>query len=196
MDESTVEDIIDTDGEMRAVLGSGDRTVAPRGWSVQLLARVCRRSNIWYKETPVYTTLLGVTVTCGQTSTISVQSSLSESDKIATIAHELGHIALGHTQVSHAEFLRNPRDVRLPVIDDEHRELEASIWAAHLLVRPEVYERYLDVLKGAGWSEDDAAMRAEEQCASALNIPRDVVRLWAQHRYHEFDVEPRAWLHC
>lgn len=185
---------IDTDGEMRAVLDQKDDAVTTHGWSVRLLAKVCGRSHIWYKETPVYTTLLGVSVTCGGTSTISVKSSLSEPEKIAVIAHELGHIALGHTQVSRTEFLRDPRNAEIPVSNDRERELEASIWAAHLLVRLEVYQRYFAAWKDAGCSEDDAAAHAEEDCANALNIPRGVVQLWAQHRHHEFDVEPRTWL--
>src|SRR5689334_3388002 len=139
MDGTALEAYVDTDGEMRAVLDQKDDAVTPHGWSVRLLAKVCGRSNIWYKETPVYTTLLGVAITCGGTSTISVRSSLSEPEKIAVIAHELGHIALGHTRISHTEFLRDPRNARIPVSDDEGSELEASIWAAHLLVRPEVY---------------------------------------------------------
>lgn len=193
MKDSALEEIADAEERMKSQNQDGTHATYP-GWSVRLLASICERSNIWYKETSAFTTLLGVAITCGQTSTISVRTSLSESEKIATIAHELGHIALGHTRASHMEFHRDLHTPQIPLVDDKTRELEASIWAAHLLVRPDVFHRYFAAWKDAGCNDEVATMHAEEEAATALNIPRDVVQLWVRHRHHVFAVEPKTWL--
>lgn len=168
-------------------------------WSISALKAVCQRKNIEYEETNAYSNLRGVVVSCGQSSIISVRASLPEAEKIFVIAHELAHIALGHTQPAAMGFLREVRSLEAHAHQDpirDEKEQEANIWAAHLLVRPEVYERCLQEAREK--REDEAAIqRSAIECTAALlKIPAYAVELWLSSREVAalFPEEPLQWL--
>jgi hypothetical protein len=164
-------------------------------WSVGKLVAASRQRDIWYKETREFTTLLGVVVSCGESSLIDVKADLDERQKINTIAHELGHVALGHTREEPIRPLRALRDLPGSYSDDTEKELEASVWAAHLLVRPEVYEANLEAaLQATGGDQGEAVARAVQGTSDELNIPTDTVALWIEHRDATFAVDPLEWL--
>jgi hypothetical protein len=80
-------------------------------------------------------------------------------------------------------------------LDDEEKELEASVWAAHLLVRPEVFEENLEAaLQATNGNQEEAIAHAIEEAANALNIPAETVALWVEHRDATFAVDPLEWL--
>src|SRR5258707_5139992 len=67
-------------------------------WTLEVLVETCRRKGVTYMETSAFRSVRGVTFTCGHTRIVCVQQSLPEAEKIFALAHELGHIALGHVQ--------------------------------------------------------------------------------------------------
>lgn len=164
-------------------------------WSVQRLVAAGRQRNIWYKETRAFTTLLGIVVSSGESSLIDVKAELSEREKISTIAHELGHIYLGHTHETPLKLLRAMSDLPILYPEDPEKELEASVWAAHLLVRPEVYHAHLEAaLRTTGGDQEEAVAKAIRETANTLNIPAETVALWIEHRNATFEVDPLEWL--
>lgn len=168
-------------------------------WSISVLEAICQRKNIEYEETDAYTNLRGVVVSCGQSSIISIRASLPEVEKIFVIAHELAHIALGHTQPASMGFLREERILALPSHQDpvkEAKEQEANTWAAHLLVRPEVYEQCVQEARGTAHDEASIQQYAVERTAAMLKIPAYAVELWLASREvaQHFPEDPRQWL--
>ncbi len=169
--------------------------VTPVKWTLADLRAACERKRIRYEETPVYENLRGVVVSYGRTSIISVKQTLPEREKIAVLAHELAHIALEHTHDRPQYMLPSMGDDGSQSFDhDPEKEHQAQIWAAHLLVQPEVFDQLLSDAQASGASKSHALRLAAEQTASALNIPLNMVKLWTQTRDWPFQETPRAWL--
>ena len=167
-------------------------------WSISALEAICQQKNIEYEETNAYTNLRGVVVSCGQSAIISVRASLSEAEKIFVVAHELAHIALGHTAPASMGSLGEARSLEVPSHDPEKeaKEQQANRWAAHLLVRPEVYERCAQEARGLSHDEAGIQQYAIERTASLLKIPAYAVELWLASReaLQHFPEEPLQWL--
>jgi IrrE N-terminal-like domain len=156
------------------------------------LIDACVRKDIDYEESKVFTHLRGVVVTCGRSSVISVRASLSEADKKFTLAHELGHVALGHTSASAFEYQIETHDMlKLPSDEKDH---DASIWAAHLLVDPEAYDACLSEAQVEFGDSDLAYSTAIVNTAQSLGIPAYAVELWLETRDRVFSEDPKAWL--
>lgn len=170
---------------------SGYKTMAqphPFAWSVQRLVDACERKAIDYEERPGYENLLGVVITVAGSHLISIKATQADPDKIFAIAHELAHVALKHPlEGGFIHYLRKSDDGAISLYQDAALEQAAHVWAAHLLVRPEVYELALR----EALDDEEEAMRLT---AERLNIPRGVVRLWRDHRDWRFPEEPIAWL--
>lgn len=173
--------------------GQSAYQVATVSWSIDNLRAACERKHIRYEESSVYENLRGVVVRYGRTSIISVKASLPEQEKIAVLAHELAHVALQHTQ-SRPQYLLPSSDDSHPFAHDPEKEQQAQIWAAHLLVRAEVFERLLRESRTAHRVENDALQEAIRRTADALNIPASTVKLWTETRSWVFPESPKSWL--
>ena len=169
------------------------RKATPARYSVADLRAACAVKQIRYEETPVYDKLRGVVVRYARTSIISIKESLPEPEKLVVLAHELGHVALDHTQSS-SSFLLPPPDESRPFAHNPEIEQQARVWAAHLLVRSEVFERFLREAKVTSRDEKLALRAAIRQTASALNVPTTTVKLWTETRDWSFPEAPRSWL--
>jgi Zn-dependent peptidase ImmA (M78 family) len=162
--------------------------------SLEALVEACRRKRISFEETDQFTVLEGAVVTCGSTSIISVRASLPEPDKRFALAHELAHIALGHGQSAVARYLWGKSTVPAAFQHDRQQEHDANVWAAHLLVQPEVFERNLRVAGSSIWSGRRAVARAVKLTAKHSKVPEHVVRLWLDNRHVTFPEVPTTWL--
>jgi Zn-dependent peptidase ImmA (M78 family) len=169
------------------------RVETPSGWSIDKLRAVCDLKRIRYEETEVYENLRGVVVTYGHTSIISIKESLSEREKIGVLAHELAHVALGHTWHA-AGYLLVPKDGSLPFYRDPEQERDAHIWAAHLLVQPEVFRQKMRNAQASGSTGLPATESAIHETAEELNIPEAVVDQWVKTQDWRFGEDPKAWL--
>jgi hypothetical protein len=190
-------------------------------WTVKALIEVCKRKGIVYQETDAFSTLNGIVVQCGSAVTIKVRKSLADPCKVAVIAHELGHLALGHTQ-----YQRTRRwDPRLGVnvelqatgttlgateneaTDQEggqdsaetgdmgHREeVEADVWAAYALVHPEVFQQHLNVLRADGNDDETACHGAAANVAHDLHLPWHVIERRLYYDDWQFPEPPYKWL--
>ena len=171
--------------------------IAPQTtWTISALKAICERKNIECEQTDAFTNLRGVVVSCGQSSIISIRASLSEAEKIFVIAHELAHIALGHTQPASMGSLREARSLAQPSDEKEAKEQEANNWAAHLLVRPEVYERCVQEARRLSRDEKAIKQYAIDRTASLLKIPAYAVEIWLASREAVllFPEDPFQWL--
>lgn len=184
----------ETVSENKNKVGGANVTVrhARSATTMNDLVAACSRWDIDYEESQVFIHLRGVVVTCGRSSVISVRASLPKADKLFTLAHELGHVALGHTATSTFEYQFEPGDASLPPGDEKDRE--ASVWAAHLLVRPEVFEAALREAQAEYHNGTRARTEAIARTAQRLGIPLYAVNLWLETKDQTFIEEPSAWL--
>jgi len=183
----------------RAIQGdlAGQRRSAPRRptlWPILALREACQIKQVDYEETPEFVALRGAVVTCGQTAIISVSSSLKDDEKRLTLAHELGHIALGHIRGVPAPYLWEGQDAPLSLTQDKDREREADIWAAHLLVEPEVYAENLQHVQEFEQDSTRAAVQAMRQTARQVRLPVRIIKLWLKTRDCPFEETPTTWL--
>lgn len=162
--------------------------------SLEELIKTCQHKHIWYTESSVFTTLRGIAVTCGGTSVIKVSDRLDDAEKLVTFAHEIAHVVLGHTKHTSISYLRDRNPHRVHLLDDADKEREATIWAAHLLVAPDVYRQSLDEAHTRGFWGSDALEQAMRETAARLGITKEVVRVWVEHQDYTFPVSPAQWL--
>ncbi|HEY7350204.1 MAG TPA: ImmA/IrrE family metallo-endopeptidase [Ktedonobacterales bacterium] len=163
-------------------------------WSAQALAEACRNRGIEYEESVAFSSLRGVVVRCGKTIIMSVRASLEEREKIFTIGHELAHLALNYMPSDPIIYLKDTQSTP-HILQDSQKEMEADVWAAHLLVFPEVYEQALEEA-GARYPTEQAQQVQKEAIiytANRLNIPVQVVDLWLRHRDWPFSEAPQVW---
>lgn len=172
---------------------AGQRAMVPQSytWSVKVLKEACEKRGIEYEESEAFSALRGVVVRCGKTIIMSVRASLEDQEKIFTIAHELAHLALNYLPSDPVVYLRDS-DAAPRLIQNKEKEQEVDIWAAHFLVRPEVYEQCLKEAE-ALFPPERAVEEALARAAHRLNIPVRVVGLWLRSRDKYFAVAPRAW---
>jgi Zn-dependent peptidase ImmA (M78 family) len=134
-------------------------------------------------------------VSCGGTSVIDISAELTEREKISAIAHQLGHIALGHMRRKPIRFLRAMDELPARNSNDTEEEMEACAWAAHLLVQRELYEAKLDQAQLAHEGDPgQAAKCAIAMTADALNITPLTVSCRLEHEDANFPVPPLEWL--
>lgn len=188
----------DPGGKQRIPLEDADTTsIDDMPWSISALVAACTRKGIHYQESSVLSSFRGVIVTSGSTSRISIRAGLQESEKIAAVAHELAHRALGHNRAF--EFLWEGTPADESAIDKAH-EADAAIWAAHLLMDSKVktWERNLAeaITNTHKRSFQPAAIehKAAQLTAIALNIPLSTVECWLRTRGHSYQESPQAWL--
>lgn len=161
-------------------------------WKLEHMYAVARRKHVRLWETDAMVSesgvpaLHGLTVSLGDRAVVAVSELLAEPDRVAVVAHELGHLALGH--LSTRILPKNPAVGR--ITGDHNAELEHSvdIWAAHALVDEGVY----DALIAGGMAPDDAL----DHTAAALALPEHVLATWAANREIEFDMDPKDWLYA
>lgn len=172
---------------------AGQRAMIPQSytWSVQALKEACEKRGIECEESEAFSALRGVVVRCGKTIIMSVRASLEEQEKIFTIAHELAHLALNYLPSDPVVYLRES-DAAPRLIQNKEKEQEIDVWAAHFLVRPEVYEKCVQEAE-ALFPPEQAAEEALARAAHRLNIPVQVVGLWLRSRDKHFAVAPRVW---
>jgi IrrE N-terminal-like domain len=152
-------------------------------WTLALLVAACQRKHIIYEESPELTALRGVVATCGQTVLVRVSAKLPLAERLVTLAHELGHVALGHRR-----GVSGPGSVSaLLQPSDQAQELAANIWAAHLLVRPDIYDAARARYRGD-------KTRAVAETAEQLQIPVRIVRLWLKYRAEHLPEDPSVWM--
>jgi hypothetical protein len=173
--------------------------IIPRwcAWTIVHFESVLASRDIEFTVSPDLSSVEGLVIQCGETQVLIVQAALSEQKKIAAVAHELGHIALGDMSIerfSHHGFRRTTSGALVGILQDVGREHLADMWAAHLLVRPYVYEWCLEQ---AQWrfpgNKSRIASEAIKLTADSLNIPDYVVSLWLQTRAREFSLSPYEW---
>jgi hypothetical protein len=184
---------------------------AAERWTLDGLRQACERKQIVYKENPLYHTIRGLVVTCGQTAIISLRASLPEREKIFACAQQLGLLALSRTpstarleapnRTSQLMGRRYVGDWVTMPHEDERAEAalhkESEIWAAHLLM-----DRLLVTAQAAtdagirqvAVAESETYNHTTERIAETLNIPPQSVALWLETQAHVFRVPPPAWL--
>lgn len=203
-------------------------------WSLAQMLRVCEHKGIRYGETSAFVTRRSVVASSGDVVILKVRKELDEPSKVAAVAHEFGHIALGHTamccaamwdartgqervvksmylqareRVPAGAVLANGMLARgvgergsLPNDPDEQEtrraaeEREANIWAAHLLVRGEVFNAFLNELRAEGIDAESASKVAAVRTANRLNIPQEMVECWVYNYEWQFSEPPLRWL--
>ena len=184
------------DGATTAAAGTAPTGEAgsPTLRSLPALIELCQRWRIAYRETTNFTNLRGVVVTSGSTSCIAISQRLSEPEKLDTLAHELAHVALGHTAGPATLSLTGERPSRKQREQLRKQDHEASMWAAHLLVSPALYDMHLHEARGSNPDERMAVEVAIARTAVQLNILTRTVALWLETRDHAFSVAPHVWL--
>jgi Zn-dependent peptidase ImmA (M78 family) len=164
-----------------------------RPWALTELTDGCERKGYYYQESHVFTNIKGVVVRYGGTTIICLKAALPQREKIATLAHELGHCALDHTCES-SDTVTLFED-GLAVIQDPQREHECDIWAAHLLVSPFAFDEILRGTTATTRNQQSAIEDAICVTAHRLNVPSEVVSLWYETRNRCFIPLPLSWLH-
>lgn len=173
------------------------RTASPRlfRWPLDDLIEACRRKNVEYEEADDFLAIEGLVTKCGESILISVRASLEDAEKRFTLSHELAHLALSHQDKGkQAGFHFELRGDELVIQQNAAKELEADIWAAHLLVDPEVCGEYLKEWQYYSQASNDTIDYAIAILSMELGIPSRGVRIWLEHRNHRFNVHPTAWL--
>lgn len=203
-------------------------------WSLAQMLRVCEHKGIRFGETSAFVMRRSVVASSGDVVILKVRKEMDEPSKVAAVAHEFGHIALGHTakccaamwdarigqgRVATSMHLQARERVlagavptdsgiaqgvgdRASLSDDpdekENRrameEREANIWAAHLLVRGEVFNAFLNELRAEGVDAEPASQVAAVRTANKLNIPPEVVACWVYNYEWRFPEPPLKWL--
>lgn len=168
----------------------------PVFWTLERLVDACRRKGIDYEETPNLASLQGFAVSCGQTFLISVRANLPPDEKLYTLAHELGHIALGRMYTTTIGQVLQWLDTSLAAFQDTAQESNAHLWAAHLLVSPEVFALcHADAQVRLDTSrEEEILASAMQRTAERLGIPRHAVELWYAHQHEVPTPTPNDWL--
>jgi|SRR5690348_382961 len=187
-----------TEGDITDQKATGLKSYA---WSVGILTSACEGTGIDYRESQAFSSLRGVVVRCGETLIISVRADLPEPLKITALAHELGHVARGHLYHPAPVWARETNRMFVSFVQGNEKEREADVWAAHLLVRPEVYEQYLHNACARALAEERAEIGIEAlvdeavaQTSAYLNIPVEVVALWHQTRDAALSEAAQTWL--
>lgn len=187
----------DTTGDKREV--KPPPVFPPVSWTLERLIEACRNKGIRYEETRSLTSLRGFAVNCGRTYLINVRANLPGEEKLFTLAHELGHIALGRMHTTTLGQVLGWLDTSLAAFQDTDQEDSADLWAAHLLVAPEVFAQCLvDVQTRTGRA--DASRKAEllasamRQTAEYLGVPPHAVETWYAHQDECPAPAPADWL--
>lgn len=165
-------------------------------WTLEGLVEACRRKGIDYEETPNLRCLQGFAVSCGSTFLISVRASLPPDEKLYTLAHELGHIALDRMYATTIGEVLDWLDPSFAAFQDAGLEDSVHLWAAHLLVSPEVFAWYdADVRARMGGSRPEEILTsAMQRTAEHLGIPRHAVEIWHAHQNEIPTPAPNTWL--
>jgi Zn-dependent peptidase ImmA (M78 family) len=196
MSMSVTSDLADQEAEQEAIRPQ------LQAWSLARLEAACVQKRIHFRESPSMSVHHGIAARRGETVTISIQAALPEPLKVAALAHELGHIYLGHTRSPETGYRRAFRGMTLSIVQDANKEQAADIWAAHLLVYPEVFQWNWElalelpvVWDEVGVSDSGVVLAlAIARTSQVLNIPPEMVALWWRTREIVFPEAPRDWL--
>lgn len=179
--------------------GEGVCKTEPEGlspWTLDSLASMCQRKGVVFRESTAFTSLNAVLVRCGTSVSISVRASLPTREKIFVLAHELGHLALDHASTSSGSDSSS-----IPHVNEDldasvlgNREQEADIWAAHMLVKPELVAGQMRNSSSRNLDDGVSETQIAKQIGILLNVPARAVLQWLHHRDHEFEIAPYAWL--
>jgi hypothetical protein len=162
-----------------------------RPWTSSDLINACAEKGIPYQETDILTSVLGFVTIYGSSARLSVRAGLPEAIRLAVLARGLGHVALGH-EVGIYLLWETP-----PTKESARAQAyaeEAAIWAAYLLVRPDVWAHSLSDARETTDEDAQAVTLAAHQTATSLNIPLSVVELWLRHQGRSFQPQPLVWL--
>jgi len=165
-------------------------------WTLERLIEACRIKGIRFDETHNLTSLQGFAVSCGRTVLINVRANLPREEKLFTLAHELGHIALGRMYTTTVGEVLDWLDTSLAAFQDAAQETSADLWAAHLLVPPELFAAHYAAAKErmATSPEEDILASAMRQTARSLGVLPHVVEIWYAHRDECPVPAPASWL--
>lgn len=165
-------------------------------WTLESLVEACQRIGIDYEETANLSFLQGFAVSCGQTYRICVRASLPRDELLFTLAHELGHIALGCMYTTTIGEMLDWLGTSLAAFQDHDLEGSAHVWAAHLLVSPEVFARCHAEARGhlAGAHEAAILASAMQRTAERLGVPKQAVEIWYAHQNEIPTPAPNDWL--
>jgi len=157
---------------------------SPQPWSLEVMKAAVTRKGISYDEDTVWNAIGGITIAQDEEAIMSIKADLDIPKKIRVIAHELGHLALEGHQNSFPEGDSN--SLLFDMIEpDPQIELDIDIWASHLLIDRDLFERY--------FQESSDIDETIEKTAVAVNISPDIVRIWYEHRDATFDEDPKDW---
>lgn len=168
----------------------------PVFWTLERLIEACQRKGIAYEETPSLTRMQGFAVSCGRTFLINVRANLPPDEKLFTLAHELGHIALGRMYTTTLGQVLEWLDTSFGAFQDTAQERNADLWAAHLLVSPEVFGACLTnaQTQSRGVAKHEVLASAMQRTAEHLGIPRHAVELWHARRDECPTPAPVDWI--
>ncbi len=151
-------------------------------WSVEELRTACTLKGILYDETCTPTAPRLLLARHDDLTLIRTRADLPPEEHVAVLAHALGHIYFAHSaRVCAADIC---------AIANAHGDIAeraASVWAAHCLVNPAVYE---EVAACDHWHPEVV----NDLTALRLGIPPDLVRLWQRYRGVTFAEPPWVWL--
>ena len=182
--------------QTRVIRDQQESEPPPGLWTLESLVDACWRKGIDYEETPNLASLQGFAVSCGQTFLISVRSNLPPDEKLYTLAHELGHIARGRMYTTTIGQVLEWLDPSLAAFQDTAQESTAHLWAAHLLVSPEVFAScYAHAHQRLPTARSEELLgSAMQRTAECLVVPRHAVELWYTHQQEVPTPTPTEWL--